>query len=208
MQDASLAEAPLEEKTADQLLIDDLMDKVEGLTADLGAAVGVAISRGAVEWAQLNYPDHPALEASARPMSVVAAAGVSALMAARANALAAMAAAKRQIKGQGPVDGVFTKMDPEDIENFLVSNAAFAAALDREIRDFMPDTRDAMNEKIHAVAKKISASEREACIAAVSRTVAPVVGTPYSVGPRKFKAAIANLEETDLSVILSAEAIF
>ena len=66
MQDASLAEASVEEKTADQLLIEDLMDKIEGLTADLEDAVEVAVSRGAVEWAALNYPDHPALKSEAR----------------------------------------------------------------------------------------------------------------------------------------------
>ena len=178
MQDASLAEASVEEKTADQLLIEDLMDKIEGLTADLEDAVEVAVSRGAVEWAALNYPDHPALKSEARPMTVVAAAGVSALKVARAKALAAVAAAKRQIRGQGPIEGVFTEMDAEDVENFMVSNAALAAA------------------------------EREACIAAVARTVAPVVGTPYSVGPRKFKAAIANLEQTDISAFIGNEDLF
>ncbi|MFG6573523.1 hypothetical protein ACGYLO_18165 [Sulfitobacter sp. 1A13353] len=208
MQDASLAEASVEEKTADQLLIEDLMDKIEGLTADLEDAVEVAVSRGAVEWAALNYPDHPALKSEARPMTVVAAAGVSALKVARAKALAAVAAAKRQIRGQGPIEGVFTEMDAEDVENFMVSNAALAAALEREIRDFMPETRKALLEKQHVVAKNIAAAEREACIAAVARTVAPVVGTPYSVGPRKFKAAIANLEQTDISAFIGNEDLF
>lgn len=33
-------------------------DKIEGLKADLDAAVEVAFKHGATEWVRLNYPDH------------------------------------------------------------------------------------------------------------------------------------------------------
>ena len=39
--------------------IEILNDKIEGLEADLYEAVSVALDRGAVDWAILNYPDHP-----------------------------------------------------------------------------------------------------------------------------------------------------
>ncbi|CAN0570862.1 unnamed protein product, partial [Laminaria digitata] len=37
---------------------EDLLDRIEGLEADLDDAVSVAVARGAVDWARLNYPDH------------------------------------------------------------------------------------------------------------------------------------------------------
>lgn len=37
--------------------IDMLADKIEGLKADLDAAVEVAFKRGATDWVRLNYPD-------------------------------------------------------------------------------------------------------------------------------------------------------
>lgn len=41
--------------------IEQLQDKIEGLQSDLDNAIEVAVSRGAVEWARLNYPEHYAL---------------------------------------------------------------------------------------------------------------------------------------------------
>jgi hypothetical protein len=38
--------------------VDELTDKVEGLSADLDAAVEVAFHRGAIDWVRLNYPQH------------------------------------------------------------------------------------------------------------------------------------------------------
>lgn len=37
--------------------IEALTDKIEGLSADLDSAVGVAFNRGAHEWVRMNYPD-------------------------------------------------------------------------------------------------------------------------------------------------------
>lgn len=42
--------------------LEDLRDKVDGLQADLDSAIEVAVSRGAVEWARLNYPGHYSLK--------------------------------------------------------------------------------------------------------------------------------------------------
>lgn len=38
--------------------IEQLTDKVDGLSSDLDAAVEVAFKRGATEWVRLNYPEH------------------------------------------------------------------------------------------------------------------------------------------------------
>jgi hypothetical protein len=35
-----------------------LMDKIEGLEADIDNAVETAFKRGATEWTRLNYPEH------------------------------------------------------------------------------------------------------------------------------------------------------
>lgn len=37
--------------------VETLDDKINGLSADLDSAVGVAFSRGAHEWVRMNYPD-------------------------------------------------------------------------------------------------------------------------------------------------------
>lgn len=37
--------------------VETLTDKIEGLSADLDSAVGVAFNRGAHEWVRMNYPD-------------------------------------------------------------------------------------------------------------------------------------------------------
>ena len=37
--------------------VDDLLDKIEGLEAELEQAVIVAYKRGATEWTRLNYPE-------------------------------------------------------------------------------------------------------------------------------------------------------
>lgn len=37
---------------------DKAEDKIEGLQADLDAAIEVAFKHGAKEWVRLNYPDH------------------------------------------------------------------------------------------------------------------------------------------------------
>ena len=126
----------------------------------------------------------------------------------RAEALSAVAAAKRQIKGQGPVDGVFTEMDAEDIEDFMASNAAFAAAMERHIQDFMPQTRADLNGKVQAAAKMAADAERVACLGAVRQIAAPVVGTPYSVGPRRFSKAISALPPQDLGETLQDGDLF
>ena len=44
------------EKEALEARIEELEDRVEGLTADLESAVEVAYRRGAMEWVYLNYP--------------------------------------------------------------------------------------------------------------------------------------------------------
>ncbi|MBB3411176.1 hypothetical protein FHT87_005129 [Rhizobium sp. BK316] len=37
-------------------LLEEAIDKIEGLEADLDSAVEVAYKRGATEWVRLNYP--------------------------------------------------------------------------------------------------------------------------------------------------------
>jgi ABC-type Fe3+-hydroxamate transport system substrate-binding protein len=38
--------------------IEELQDKIDGLSADLDNAVAVAYHRGALDWTRLNYPEH------------------------------------------------------------------------------------------------------------------------------------------------------
>lgn len=49
-----------EQEQANQVqdTVEELMDKVEGLSADLDAAIEVAYNRGARDWVALNYPTH------------------------------------------------------------------------------------------------------------------------------------------------------
>lgn len=35
-----------------------MIDKIEGLEADLDSAIEVAFNRGAKNWVEMNYPDH------------------------------------------------------------------------------------------------------------------------------------------------------
>jgi len=201
MNDIAPLSPEVEEKTADQVLVEDLMDKIEGLTADLDAAIEVAVSRGAVTWAELNYPGHPALDKASAPMKVVAAAGMSALQSLHAECASAAAAATRSLEGHGPAEAVFDGMESSQVQFFKVISEASAAGVETFIAGFMPETREGLNAEVRNLAKKIALAERNACLTAVGKTVAPVVGTPYSVGPRKFTASIAELAELDLDKV-------
>ncbi len=194
MQDVSAGEVPVVEKTADQILIDDLMDKIDGLSSDLDDAVNVAVSRGAVEWARLNYPDHPALAHASPAMEVAAAAGVSALRAALSVHEMAVAAALKHLKGD-QTPGTYDGMAEGDVIKIMVRSSNTAASLRAEIEAFLPDTLTSLNAKVLALAKNAAQAERRACLAAVARTAAPVTGTPYITGPRKFLMAISALPE-------------
>jgi hypothetical protein len=48
-------------------VVDEYLDKIDGLQSDLDNAVETAIKRGAVEWGRLNYPNHPALKGEQDP---------------------------------------------------------------------------------------------------------------------------------------------
>jgi gas vesicle protein len=48
-------------------LVEELEDKIEGLESDLSNAVETAFDRGAVEWAKMNYPNHPRVKALKSP---------------------------------------------------------------------------------------------------------------------------------------------
>jgi hypothetical protein len=57
---AALDECETEKRIFDDVAADlnDCYDKIEGLSADLDAAIEVAWKRGAHDWVRLNYPKH------------------------------------------------------------------------------------------------------------------------------------------------------
>lgn len=201
MQDISPAPDEVVEKSADQILIEDLMEKIDGLSSDLDAAIEVAVSRGAVSWAELNYPGHPALDKGSAPMKVAAAAGMSALKSLHDEYTSAAAAATRSLEGQGPAEAVFDDMDSSQVQFFKDISEVSAAGVEKFIAGYLPETRESLNEEVRQLAKRTARIERNACLAAVGKTVAPVSGTPYSVGPRKFKASICELTDLDLDTV-------
>jgi len=99
--DENASQGAEDERLADRQLIEDLMDKIDGLESDLSSAVEVAVSRGAVEWAQLNYPGHPSLKPGSPQMDIAVAAGLSALTAELNEHRSAASAADRHLSGEG-----------------------------------------------------------------------------------------------------------
>jgi hypothetical protein len=192
---ATQTEAPVDatsmERAADKQLIDDLMDRIDGLTSDLENAVEVAVSRGALNWARLNYPGHPALKTDSKELSRAEAAGLSALSAALSEHDLAVKAADKHLLGD-PAPGGFHDMSVEEVEDFRAFHARAAAHMRDYIKSFQTTDQDQVKSL-----REVALAEREACMKAVGVACAPVVGTPYITGPRKFCEAIRNMPDVN-----------
>lgn len=151
--------------------MEELRDKVQGLSADLDDAVAVAVSRGALVWARANYPGHPSLHSEAEPLGQAAAAGRTALRQVLAE-VRAMRDAGQQISAQALVD-----------------------LLEASIETYEPDAIEVLRQKEARAFAEVAKAERAACARAIGRIAAPVVGTPYSVGPRRFIEAICQMPD-------------
>jgi hypothetical protein len=181
----------------DAQLIEDLMDRVEGLQADLDAAIEVAVARGAVEWAKLNYPSHPALRAAGPHMEAPTAAAISALTRVRDTHLQAAKAARKHLQNGCATPGVFVDMTSEEVAAIGAFHCQEAESIQDLIENYLPEAQTALRQKQMTALRKVAEAERAACLAAVAKTSAPIAGTPYAAGARAFCDAIRSLPPVD-----------
>lgn len=236
----------------DTMSREDLLDKIEGLEADLEDAVSVALQRGAEDWAAANYPNHPLVTESAGKTKsgssyqarihnwMVACFGdeVSADVLERGDRLLeevfellqSVNYPRDRVEAlEGYVWSRQVGVPFQEVGGVMVTLAAFceAHALDMaaageaehdrvwtkvdKIRakqaakptgsalpQAWPVARpipDNLVAKIATIMQQAVAEERNRCEHAVGVSWAPVVGTPYITGPRKFCDAIRALPD-------------
>lgn len=189
----------------DQALIRDLMDQVEGLQADLDSAIEVAVSRGAITWARMNYPGHHSLKGASIQMEVAAAAGLSVLWLLHSEHDMACKAIEAHLSA-GQSNGLFDGMTSTEVRDLYDFHNRSKVHLADEIQGFLPETQKLIEQKRIDTLRKVAEAEREACLTAVGKTWAPVTGTPYITGSRKFCQAIRQLPTVDeTSVFIASE---
>jgi hypothetical protein len=186
-------------QAADRQVIEDLFDRVDGLESDLSDAVDVAVSRGAVDWARLNYPKHPSLLKNSPQMTAFAASGISALKSVMADHLMAVSAVERFMNFGTDPSGAFTEMSDAEVEVFHYFHKRSADQMEEMIASFEPETRAIIEGRMMEAMRKVALAERASCERAVGCAWAPVTGTPYITGPRAFCDAIDKMDPVEIT---------
>lgn len=177
---------------------EDLLDKIEGLQADLHEAVSVAVSGGALSWARLNYPDHPSLRTGSKDLMAPVAPSRRAFNHAiqyHENMIDRM----RKHMNSGGLLFVHLEepLDIEGVEN-TIGKHEFAINALRDILDaFEPEASTSLQVSLRKMAMDVAKAERERCEGAVAKTCAAIQGTPYIAGPRRFCEAIRALPKVE-----------
>lgn len=180
---------------------EDLLDRIEGLQSDLDDAVSVAVTGGALNWARLNYPDHPALRMGSLDLIATVASSRNALNHARRHHTDMIANMRKYLESGGLL---FVHLEePPEVEDVeaLIEKHAFAASTLGEILDkFEPDASAGLHVSLRKMARDVAKAERERCEGAVAATSAPIQGTPYIAGPRRFCEAIRALPDVEATL--------
>ncbi|MFX4300114.1 hypothetical protein [Pseudosulfitobacter pseudonitzschiae] len=177
---------------------EDLLDRIEGLEADLDDAVSVAVARGAVDWARLNYPDHMSHHANSKAMTPVVAASRSALHHARMHHVNMIACLRKHLESGGILLAHLEMPSACDDLEALIEKHEFAASSLAEIIDgFEPVASNLLEASLRKMMVDVARAERKRCEAAVGCAWAPVQGTPYITGPRRFCEAIRALPKIE-----------
>lgn len=189
-------------RSDDTLSREDLLDRVEGLEADLDDAVSVAVARGALDWARLNYPDHPSLKKGGAAMTSHVASARLALGHARTHHEGLIAKMRKYLENGGLL---FAHLEEpptrEEVETLIGKHDFAAQAIDDVLRDFEPETSKTLTASLRDMAVEVAKAERARCESAVSCAWAPITGTPYTAGPRAFSEAIRKLPRVEDTLV-------